>query len=384
MVESRLTEADVERLVIIPPADVRAETAVKLAHELDANSLTETERQVVEDIFRMIVLDAELCVREVLSQSLKSSTNIPQDVVRLLAQDVSSVALPVIQYSEVLSDADLIEIINSQNARKQIAIAARSRVSSPVADLLLKTGNEDVVETLVVNQNADISEQALLGVVNDFQANTRIQCRMMYRKALPFTVMERLVTGLSEDLRRELLERHDLPPETAAELALLIRERVVLGLQDEREEQDVEDLVARLRQNDRLAPSIMLRALCMGDLPFFEAGMARLTHAPLHDARAVIHDDGPLGLRSICAEAGLPASYFPVIRAAIGLMGDIQYDGRPNDRARCSRLLMERILTMFNEGGIALEQHDIEYLLMKIGQVGQVLNKDKNDITKVP
>ncbi len=369
MAERKLTEADVERLMSNPSVDSRAETAAKLAIELDSGSFTEAERQVAEDIFRLMVRDAEVRVREALSHNLKKSINIPRDVAKALAQDVASVALPIIQFSEVLTDSDLIEIIQSQDVSKQIAVAGRSRVSLPVADALVETKNEDVVETLVGNHNADISEKSLRKVVDDFQNGDRIQGKMIYRKALPVAVMERLVTRLSEDLHKHLQERHDLPPEVSTELALQARERAILGLSREIKDQDVEDLVAQLRQNGRLTPSIVLRSLCMGDITFFEASMARLTHVPLHNARMVIHDVGPLGLKAICEKSGLPEQYFPFIRAAISLMSDIQYDGRPNDRARYSRLMMERILTMFDEQGVSLESDDMEYLLMKMGQI---------------
>jgi len=124
--------------------------------------LSDTERQLAEEIFLIMVKDAEVRVREALAQNLKESPNIPHDVAVILAQDVKQVALPVLKISDVLTDDDLIAIISSQSPEKQVAIAKRSTVSENVSDALVETGNEDAVTNLVSNEGAEISERSLL------------------------------------------------------------------------------------------------------------------------------------------------------------------------------------------------------------------------------
>ena len=82
---------------------------------------------MAEDIFRIMGKDTEVRVREALSQNLKEKPNVPHDIAVSLAKDVDSVSLPVLQFSEVLSDADLIEIVRSQDPAKPVAIAQRSQ-----------------------------------------------------------------------------------------------------------------------------------------------------------------------------------------------------------------------------------------------------------------
>ena len=107
---------------------------------------------MAEDIFRIMGKDTEVRVREALSQNLKENPNVPHDIAVSLAKDVDSVSLPVLQFSEVLSDADLIEIVRSQDPAKPVAIAQRSSVSEFVSSVLVDTENSDVVMSLVSNE----------------------------------------------------------------------------------------------------------------------------------------------------------------------------------------------------------------------------------------
>src|SRR4030067_1096960 len=91
-----LTQADVARLLSDPSAETRAETAAKIAAQFDGATLNEGERRLAEEIFRFMVRDAEVRVREALSRNLKSSRDLPHDVALALARDVASGGLAVL------------------------------------------------------------------------------------------------------------------------------------------------------------------------------------------------------------------------------------------------------------------------------------------------
>ncbi len=54
---------------------------------------------MAEQIFRIMVKDAEVRVREALAINLKENPNVPHDVAVTLAKDVDQVALPVLRFS---------------------------------------------------------------------------------------------------------------------------------------------------------------------------------------------------------------------------------------------------------------------------------------------
>jgi len=364
-----LTKDDVAKLLADPSPESRAEAAAKIATDFDSGSLSEDERGLAEEIFRLMVKDAEVRVREALAINLKESLALPHDVATVLAADVDSVSLPVLEFSEVLTDEDLLEIVSTQGSSKLTAIAGRASVSENLSGALVESGDENVVSTLVSNEGAQISDASLEHAVEKFGDHEKVQTAMVERPKLPVTVAEKLVTRVSEHLKDELAKRHKLTPTTATDLLLQSRERATVSLSTESDEGDVVKLIDQLHQNERLTSSIILRALCMGDMRFFEAALSKLGEVPLVNARSLIYDPGALGLKRLYEKSELPEQQFVAVRAAIDVAQELEYDGESNDRERFSRRLIELVLTQYDDLGVEFESSDLEYLLTKMGNL---------------
>src|SRR3546814_7798053 len=159
-------------------------------------------RSLAEDIFRKLAADAELLVREALSANLKTTADLPHDLALALARDVDSVSLPLLKYSEVLTDDDLIAIVRGKDAAaQQVAIAQRPTVSTAVADALIDTGNETAVARLVANAGADLTEAALGRVITSYQGSEAVAESIARRPNLPPAIFEHLVSAMSQQLQ---------------------------------------------------------------------------------------------------------------------------------------------------------------------------------------
>ena len=356
-----------------PSPNARAETTSKIAAQYDRKHprMSESERKLAEDIFRKLAADAEVLVREALAANLKSTSDLPHDLAVALAKDVDSVSLPVLKFSEVLTDDDLIEIVRGEDAAaKQVAIAQRATVSTAVADALIDTGNETAVARLVANEGAELTERALGQVLTDYNSSEVVAESISRRPSLPPAISEQLVTAMAEKLQSYLFEKHDLPADAASNLILQTRERATVSLLSRGASgSDLEDLVFQIHANGRLTPSLIIRALCVGDMPFFEAALARLADVPLKNARRLIHDGGELGLRSIYEKAGMPERLFSAVRAAVQILAEEDYDGGRNDRERFAARIIERLLTQFEDPASKMTQDDIDYLMNKLRQL---------------
>ena len=89
-----------------------------------------------------------------------------------------------------------------------------------------------------------------------------------------------------------------------------------------------------MHANNRLTPTVVLRALCMGDITFFEIALATLANVPVVNARVLIHDVGRLGLKSLYMKSGLPPRLLPAVRIAIDVVSETPMDGGEHDRER--------------------------------------------------
>lgn len=368
--ELRLTAADVQRLMSDDSADARVHTTSKIAAQFDSPTLTDEERKIAQEIFRILVKDAEVRVREALSTHLKASKSLPRDVAVALANDVDSVALPVLKVSEVLTDADLIAIIRGKSAAKQTAIAQRPSVSSQVSDALVDDGNEHAVARLLGNEGAELSESTLGRVMDSYPDSVAVADSIVRRTDLPPAISERVVAALSEQLHTVLVAKHDVSPDVATNLVLQVRERALMGLLDYgSSDAELDALVDQLYRKDRLTPSLLLRALCVGDINLFERAMSRMTGLPLQNVRILIHDKGMLGLEPLYMRAQLPPPLFPAFRAAIALVVETEYDGGVNDRERFVERMLARVLTQFPDPSNKINSSDIEFLLSKLQQI---------------
>jgi uncharacterized protein (DUF2336 family) len=367
MVTDKLSREDVDRLLVEHSVEARINAATKVAQRFSLGQLSENQRRIAEEIFRLMARDAEIRVRLSLAFNLKESARVPHDVAITLAKDVESVALPMLQFSRVLTDDDLLEIVSSQNQAKQVAIASRPEVSPTVSEALVDTHNREVVEHLVANDGAEISEQALQTILAEFGGVEDIQGSLVHRARLPMTIAERLVTMVSNQLREHLVANHQLPDLIAADIVSQSRERATMSLALGADRADVEGLVKHLKANGRLTLSIMLRAACIGDTAFFEAGMAALAALPIANVQRLMHDRGSLGFKALYDKAGLPEALFPAFRCALDVVHETQYDGGERDRERYRRRVLERILTQYEKLNVMFDSDDLEYLLAKLG-----------------
>lgn len=361
---NKLSQADVLSLLADPSAENRAVTAHKLGAQFSDADLGPAERKLMEEIFRVMVKDVEVKVRRALSQSLKENPELPREIALSLAHDVAEVALPVIEFSDVLSDEDLIAIIAEKGADHQKAVARREQVSEKVSDALVETRNADVVAALVANDGAALTEAAMTRVLDQFGDNPSVSEPMALRKVLPLTVAERLVSLVSDKIRTHLVTHHAMSPDTATDLFLSAREKATIGLlQPGATLRDMLDLVDQLHRNKRLTPTLVFRALCMGDVAFFEAALARLADIPVANAYKLIHDPGRRGRAALFDKCGLPKRMLAVCEAALAAAADMQLSGS-EDRERFRQVMIERVLTQFEDN---FDPDNLDYFIAKLG-----------------
>ena len=362
---ARLTEFDIRRLIKAADDDERAAAAHKLCRSMDRGQLTEEDREAAQKIIRVLANDAAELVRRAMAVTLKSSDLIPNDVARRLVLDVDSVALPIIGCSPAFTDDDLIEIVKAGAAARQIAIAARPKVSRDVSEALSIDGCEPAVRTLASNDNADLSEQAMSHVVDRFGDTAEIVTALAYRQVLPLEITERLIALAGEAVREHLVSRHAVAPETAIRLATFARERATIDLVDQAAQSaDLPQFVAQLNARKVLTSSLLLRALARGQMVMFEHGLAELAATPHARAWLMIHDAGPLGLKAIYDRAGMPPRLFQAFRAGVDTWRALQAEGVDTSDDAFRHKMLERFLTQRPNA----PRDDLAYLMERLDQ----------------
>ena len=360
-----LTPQDVARLMADPSPDLRAELAEKLANDLSGPGLAVQEVTLAQDIVRLLARDVEDRVRATLAQGLRHSANLPRDVALRLADDIDQVSLPLLADSLVLTDDDLVELVRRGSPRRQETIAARPNLGESVADALITYADEPAVVVLMGNGTAKIAEASMNRAVTRFADNDRVKEAMVMRETLPITVSERLVTLVSHKLQQHLVQTHALPDSVASDIVLRSRESAIIHLSMGSSEEELRRMVAQMHHSGRLTPTLILRALCTGDIAFFEAALALKGDVPLANAQILIHEPSRRGLEALYRKADMPMSLFPAIQAAMDVVDETAFDGGPRDLERFRARVISRVLTVAED----FETSDADYLIDKLSDV---------------
>ncbi|WP_119166813.1 DUF2336 domain-containing protein [Algihabitans albus] len=325
MTRRSLSYRDVERLLADRSAGAQIETLQNVISELQSEGLSYEARRMAEGVVQAYSRTAEQSVREALAWQIAHSSILDRDLAERLSRDVASVAFPVLRYSQELDDALLLEVIAEGDGRKQVAVAMRDEVSARVSDALVDQGSEDAVVALMGNSGATIPDPAYDRALDRFESAPAVAHAVAGRNELPAHIAEKLVHRVAEEMRRTLVARYNLSPvllrgfvDHARESVTALMLQPVAGRQG-----DLDVFVEHLLVNNRLSPSLMLRALCAGDVGFFIVALAKLCRIAPDNARCLALQGGALGLRAAFEKAGIPTALMPPFSSAIEVVNEL-------------------------------------------------------------
>jgi uncharacterized protein (DUF2336 family) len=166
--------------------------------------------------------------RAILAEEIKALDCVPRDIILALARDLHAVvAGPILQYSPLLSDADLIEIIACGQVQEVLtAIARRKPVSSPVADRLVQSLDVPAVAALLVNPDAKIRKETMDRIVEQAEEIQAWHMPLALRADLSARAIRRMGSLVGAGIIERLAARNDLSDTTRIHLNRELRARL--------------------------------------------------------------------------------------------------------------------------------------------------------------
>ncbi|MBV9548622.1 MAG: DUF2336 domain-containing protein [Alphaproteobacteria bacterium] len=211
-------------------AEVRAELAAKIARLLPGLSREENAHvfTLTVETLERLAHDATASVRAVLAEEIKRLTCVPPDIIKRLARDAQAlVAAPILEYSPLLSDADLIEIIACAQTNEVLAaVARRHPVSEDVSAAIVKTLDIPAVAALLVNPDARIRKQTLDHIALEAEDVSAWHLPLTLRADLSARAIRRIASFVGASLIEQLAARHDLSDTTRQHLSRELRARL--------------------------------------------------------------------------------------------------------------------------------------------------------------
>jgi uncharacterized protein (DUF2336 family) len=170
----------------------RAKSVERLAARFTAGGLDEAEWHAATDAFRVVLYDAEPLVRLVLAETVKFALDLPRDILLALARDTATIATPILEHSRLLSEDDLLPIVQRHSPAHRFAIAGRRLISNRVAAALCRDGERAVVLRLLANDGAAIAEPTLHLLLDRFADQPALVDAIARRRFLPVSVGNRV------------------------------------------------------------------------------------------------------------------------------------------------------------------------------------------------
>jgi uncharacterized protein (DUF2336 family) len=327
------------------PAGERAEATRSLARAWLFSDMSNDDRAAAEGALLMLLDDASPLVRQAMAEVFSRSADAPAAIVQALSLDQVSVALPVLEYSPLLIDADLVDIIATGNGVMQCAIARRVDLPAAVCAAIAEVGTPAAALELIENPYAELAPFSWDRIVERHGHLAAIRESMLVLEDLPAATRLALVAKLSDTLAQFVVARNWLSADRAHRIASEARDRCTVNVAARSRGDDMCSLVRHLRATGQLTAGLILRALLSGNFELFDRALVELSGLPQARVSALVYDRGGASLNALLTRAGLPESTFPAFRAALEASHEIGFAGTEGEVARLRRRMVERVLT---------------------------------------
>ena len=303
--------------------EVRVELARKISRilpDLD-DTVRARVRELAIEVIETLAHDQLPRVRQIVAEEIKQSESVPHSIVMTLAQDVELiVAAPILEYSPLLNDDDLKEIIATSTVKGALeAIARRSSVSETVADTVAATLDIPAVATLLANPNAQIREDTLDAIIDNAESIEDWHEPLSMRSSLSVRAVRRIASFVGSSLVSIMIERNKLPDEVAEEITRKVRSRIESEELDDEEGSHAGYDFEQLLADGKLDGQFICDLIDNGRRGAVMEALSTLAEMPVPKVKDILESRNGMVITSLCWRAGLS------MRTALRLQSDFAY-----------------------------------------------------------
>lgn len=289
-------------------------------------------------------------VRQVVAEVLKSESRIPPHIVHALARDIDLVvAAPVLEFSPVLADTDLLEILaNAPISGAMRAVSRRHGLGAEVVDMVAKSDDTDALVELLNNPTAQMREDTLDYLVERARGLPPLHEPLVRRPQLSKRGACRLATFVADSLLDQLAARKDFDAETMGVLRQAVRARLEQDYSAQNAARDAEAVqleqevaAARiLHEKKPITEDLIRRSLDYEHWVFVKACLIVRSGCSTAAVREILRSERPDAVLSLCWKSGLGSDTAVLVqRHLAGIAAPMRADGGELTPAEMARIL---------------------------------------------
>jgi uncharacterized protein (DUF2336 family) len=288
--------------------EVREELARKIARlmpDMPRRERTTIQQRTV-DLLEKIAEDEAPRVRAIVAREVARCPTIPKRLATRLARDIEiSVCGPILQYSPLLSDEDLVELIATSRIQGAVdAIARRENLSARVSDAVIATLDVSAVAQLLTNSSAQIRESSLESIIAQAAGIEAWHRPLVMRTELSLRAVRRIATFVSRALIDELAQHHEIDRETSNWLKARAQDRIEAEKSASRPSA-ARDAIKEAHAAGRLGDEMVMEAVTTSQRASVVLAVSLLSNVEPARIEQIIEAESGRGITAICWKAGL-------------------------------------------------------------------------------
>lgn len=259
---------------------------------LSPQEYTDLQRQYFGEIIEIIAYDLEWQIRRELARCIASESHAPKTLVKRLAHDEIPVAQPVLEQSPVLNEQDLVQVSEVRSQDHLLAITNRMDIGTRLAAVLVKRGDERVIQGLAQNQQAKISTHDMEYIAGQAKNCGLLQRALIRRRDIPKKILIDLLEHVSENLRSDLQDR-------IADSDMRNLDQVIDSMKSdvfESEQSRVERHIDELARSGKLSEQVLIHYVKDEKPLEFMLGLANLLGTDIETTQRMLADKTGEGL----------------------------------------------------------------------------------------
>jgi uncharacterized protein (DUF2336 family) len=286
-------------------------------------AMSARERDLAEDILQRLLHDLEMPIRRALAERLASEDIAPRKLIVQLANDRIEVAWPVLLKSEVLDDAELLNVVRTRTIQHRLAVARRARLSEPLSDALVRPGEAEVTRAVLENKGAAIAYDTFETLVETSESNADLQELILRREDLDPRLAGRMYAWVSDALRRYIVENFDVEPTL---LDRAIESALAEVVADHARSVALNGTIQRIRfaldRGELAELATLLPLVRAGERTLFESLFAKYLGVSIALGRRVLHEQGGRAFALACKGTQVDKGVFTEILMGLRGMSD--------------------------------------------------------------
>lgn len=320
-----------------------AENVLDLVISQDGR-LSDQARALTDQVLTNLVKSMEAQVRRELALRLVDLPQAPEGLLAMLARDEILVAGPLLQHSNFLKDSTLVEVVQMRTREHQLCIAMRNALSMSVTDALVEHASEpDVLEALIRNPNARISEASMAYLVAESRRFDQFQEPLLSRADLPSGLAHKMFWWVSVQLRQKILNEFNIEEYVVDPILEAATQCILAETEAERPHTAMataETLAKALKDDGQLTVEVLISMLRKNRIPAFCASMSHLAGISFSTVYRIIQDKDITPFAILCKAINLGEAHFSTMSLLIL---------HAHNNKQQSALQLQNLLRLFKE-----------------------------------